>query len=373
LAETTLARPTSEARWLAERSVELILQNQAPSGAYVASPNFPVYQYCWLRDGAFIADAMSAAGQRESAAAFFDWCRKVMERHTERIVELVGRRHAGEMIAVTDLLHTRYTLDGVEGDDDWPNLQLDGYGAWLSALGAHVTRSGTASEREAFAPSVETTARYLLAFWDHPCYDCWEENPAQVHVSTLAAIHAGLRVSADWPGVASEVQANAISALEQIERRVREEGTRDGHLVKWLGGSELDASLIFCATPYGLFAPDDPLMRATVGALSGDLAHLGVHRHGADDYFGGGEWILLAAALGSHLMAVGDVAGARAQLTWVIRQADEDGYLPEQVSQHLLHPESYRLWVDRWGPVARPLLWSHAMYLNLYGELGLQM
>jgi GH15 family glucan-1,4-alpha-glucosidase len=27
-----------------------------------------------------------------------------------------------------DLLHTRYTLDAVEGADDWPNVQLDGFG-----------------------------------------------------------------------------------------------------------------------------------------------------------------------------------------------------------------------------------------------------
>ncbi len=27
-------------------------------------------------------------------------------------------------------------------------------------------------------------------------------------------------------------------------------------------------------------------------------------------------------------------------------------------------------WIDRWGPVATPLLWSHAMVLRLGLELG---
>jgi GH15 family glucan-1,4-alpha-glucosidase len=39
-------------------SVAAILRNQHPSGAIVASPDFSQYQYCWLRDGSFIAHAL---------------------------------------------------------------------------------------------------------------------------------------------------------------------------------------------------------------------------------------------------------------------------------------------------------------------------
>ncbi len=354
---------------LATRSIELIRRHQAPTGAYLASPNFAVYRYSWLRDGAFVADAMSRAGEGDSANAFLEWCRVIVERRAVRIAELVARRASGAEIAVTDFLHTRYTVDGRETDAEWWNHQLDGYGAWLWVLGAHRDRAGADAEPPRFSSAVEATARYLLAFWDHPCYDAWEENGDQVHVPTLAAIAAGLRVAAAWPGVASAVQVAAGAAVEAIERRVRSDGVRDGHLVKWLGGSELDASLLFCAEPYRLFAPGDPLMRATVEALAPDLAHGGVHRHRADVFFGGGEWILLAAVLGSYHTALGDVDAAAAQLDWVVAQADADGNLPEQASQHLLHPSSFAEWVERWGPVARPLLWSHAMFLNLYGEL----
>jgi hypothetical protein len=44
--------------------------------------------------------------------------------------------------------------------------------------------------------------------------------------------------------------------------------------------------------------------------------------------------------------------------------------LPEQVDGHLLAPEYRQEWIDRWGPVATPLLWSHAMVLRLAAELG---
>lgn len=355
---------------LARRSVQIINDNQAASGAYLAAPGFPVYRFSWLRDGAFIADAMSRSGESASAASFFGWCARVVEGRADRISDLVARRETGERVPPGEMLHTRYTVDGRESDDDWWNFQMDGYGAWLWALGAHAARADGRLDAKALTPAVEATGRYLVAFATEPGYDCWEENPEHVHTATLAAIAAGLRVVAGWPGVAAGVADAADRQVRVIEARVRAEGVRDGHLVKWLLGGDLDASLLFCAVPYRLFDPTDPLMRATVDALLPRLAHGGVHRHLADVFYGGGEWVLLAAALGSYLVAVGDLPAAHEQLGWVVAQADADGNLPEQVSQHLLHPAAFSEWVERWGPVARPLLWSHAMYLGLLHDLA---
>ena len=44
---------------------------------------------------------------------------------------------------------------------------------------------------------------------------------------------------------------------------------------------------------------------------------------------------------------------------------------PSRSPDHLLHPDIAPEWIDRWGPVATPLLWSHGMYLILADELGL--
>lgn len=356
---------------LAERSVEIIRANQAPTGAYLASPNFPVYRYSWLRDGAFIADSMSRLGYDDSASAFFEWCRQVVEERVDRIDDLIRRRRDGETIKDNEYLHTRYTIDGEEGDDEWWNHQLDGYGAWLWALGAHHARSGLGDATALrFAPSVEATARYLIEFWDLPCYDCWEESGDQIHVATLAAIAAGLKTSALWPGVSVQVRSRAETVVAEIGNLILDRGISNGHLVKWLGDRELDASLLFCAIPYRLVSPEGPVMRATVAELSERLVHQGIYRHLDDRYFGGGEWVLLTALLGSYLMAVGDVTGAQSKLDWVAAQATDDGWLPEQASSHLLHPRQFEEWEQRWGPVATPLLWSHAMYLNLYHELN---
>jgi len=56
-------------------------------------------------------------------------------------------------------------------------------------------------------------------------------------------------------------------------------------------------------------------------------------------------------------------------LSWIEKQADEDGNLPEQVPNNLNDPDYYPIWIQKWGEIAKPLLWSHAMYLILDKEL----
>src|SRR4051812_5575506 len=92
---------------LARASIDIILANQAPSGAYLASPAFPVYRYSWLRDGAFIADAMSRVGEVASAEAFLGWCAATVHARRDRIDSLVARAARGDTILATEHLHTR--------------------------------------------------------------------------------------------------------------------------------------------------------------------------------------------------------------------------------------------------------------------------
>jgi GH15 family glucan-1,4-alpha-glucosidase len=97
----------------------------------------------------------------------------------------------------------------------------------------------------------------------------------------------------------------------------------------------------------------------------------GVHRFAADVFYGGGQWLLLSCLLGWNRAVVGDRDGALRSLVWAADHAQPSGDMPEQVADHLLHPEHRDEWLTRWGPVACPLLWSHGMYLILADELGL--
>jgi GH15 family glucan-1,4-alpha-glucosidase len=90
---------------------------------------------------------------------------------------------------------------------------------------------------------------------------------------------------------------------------------------------------------------------------------LGYHRHLVDEYYGGGEWSVLAGLIGWARLLNG--LDATPQRAWIESQADSDGALPEQAGEQL-RPSLYGTWVERWGRPAVPLLWSHAMYLILY-------
>ncbi len=348
---------------LAATSLDLIESLQHSSGAYPASPDYPVYGFSWLRDGAFIADAMSRAGRVASAERFFAWCAGVIDARAGRIASLVARAETGEPVADTELLPTRYTLEGADSDEPWENFQLDGYGTWLWALLAHRTRQPVGGP-EPYTSAVSSTVDYLVAFGSRPCYDWWEEFAAERHVSTLAAVAAGLRAATGLLADPTRVPA-AATAATALESLIASDGTIDGHLTKWLGSTAVDGSLLACITSFATVEPGSPVAEATYERVLADLLKGGVYRYRGDTFYGGGEWLILTAWLGWYETITGRDVQAQARLRWIAAQATPEGLLPEQVSGATQDPSFIPQWLDRWGPVATPLLWSHAMFVTL--------
>ncbi|MFC6325923.1 glycoside hydrolase family 15 protein [Microbacterium koreense] len=363
------ATPRTDLRNVLDTSRALITTLQEPNGAYPASPSFSAYRgYCWLRDGAFIADGVSAVGAIDSATAFFDWCQRVIVRYEDRIGEIVAAAAAGDPLADEAMLPARFTFSGELGHDEWWDFQLDGYGTWLWAADAHARRHGLDPRR--WRRGAELTVDYLLSSWQRPCFDWWEEHDEHVHISTLGCVAAGLRAAADGSLIgldrASDARATADAVVDEILTR----GVSDGHLVKWVGAKTVDASLSAVIAPLGVFASDSHITERTLAAVERELCvQDGVHRFRADTFYGGGRWPLLSCFLGLAHAARGDRERARQLLDWAVSTVSEEGTLPEQVDGHLLFPDRRAEWVERWGDVANPLLWSHAMVLRLAAQL----
>ena len=292
---------------LVARSVEVILEGQAAAGAYAASPTFPQYRgFCWFRDGAFVAEAMSRMGETESAEQFFDWC-----------AEIILRDPSGPW-------DSRYRLDGsTDPVAWWPHRQFDGLGLWVWAMENHIERHRVASR---WGDAANATQVFLAEHWNEPCHDWWEERSG-VHAATLGCIWAALR---------SDEIASRVRATRERER--------------------LDGSHAFLVV----------LGLAGVDVLAQLECELGYHRHLQDDYYGGGEWPVLAGLIGWARLVNG--LDATPQLAWIESHEEGDGVLPEQAGEQL-RPPLYDKWVARWGPPAVPLLWSHAMYLVLQALL----
>ena len=361
---------------LVERSLEVILENQAPSGAFIASPNFPSYAFCWFRDGAYTAYALDLYGEHESARRFHAWAADVINRQSAGVQRALQKTAAGHPLGNDDILHTRYTLAGEpDSKGDWPNFQLDGLGAWLWALSAHQRLAGGALPGD-WSCAANLAARYLAGLWQLPCYDCWEEFPRQVHPHTLAAIYGGLCAFSDLMSAKSvgTSEKSTVTDIADTSKYIRsfllENALANGCWQKYLGNPQVDASLLGLSTPYRVVEPNDPRMRRTVEKIEADLLRGGVFRYATDTYFGGGQWLLLAAWLGWYWCEAGQPDKAQALCVWIEAQADERGWLPEQVSNLLIDPSFYAPWLQRWGPVANPLLWSHANYLILCNQMN---
>jgi GH15 family glucan-1,4-alpha-glucosidase len=353
---------------MVETSCQLATRYQAASGAFPASPAYAVYTYCWLRDGSFTAEGLSRHGHHDSAEAFHRWCARLLRDRAAQVQELAAGIRSGRPVPARPLLPARYTLDGHDSHEPWWDFQLDGFGTWLWALAAHLDRAGR--DAAPYRDAIATAVRYLACLWEQPCYDWWEEHAEHRHVSTLASIAAGMTAALGLGTLDDDLATQAGEVNARVRATVQARGKRDGHLVKWLNGLDVDGSLLAC---HSLLATTGGAEEAaTLAAVERDLVRdYGVYRYLGDTFYGGGRWPVLSGFLGLAYARAGRVPEARAALSWIASTANGDGELPEQVGP-LLHPDREAEWIERWGSVATPLLWSHGMYLMLADELGVR-
>ena len=91
-----MEQANSQFEELVATSVRAMLASQRPNGALIASPDFAQYQYCWLRDGAFIAYALDRAGEHDSSDRFHRWCASSVDNIAPLMEAAVERARLGK-------------------------------------------------------------------------------------------------------------------------------------------------------------------------------------------------------------------------------------------------------------------------------------
>ncbi len=147
------------------------------------------YSYLWPRDGAFVADALDAAGFPDVSRSFFEFCSR-----------LITRRGM--------FLH-KYTPDGspasswhpwvdAKGKPQMP-IQEDETALVVWALWRHYVRYRDIEfVRPLWVKLVQPAAEFLCRYRDPdtklplPSYDLWEERWG-IHAFTVATVYAGLK------------------------------------------------------------------------------------------------------------------------------------------------------------------------------------
>lgn len=346
------------ARDLYHRSVFVMRACTSQNGSIIASPDTrslswggDTYNYCWWRDGAYIAKAMDESGLYELSNRFLAFAQQC--QHED------------------GYWPHRHFPDGTFGST-WhppPFIQVDQTGSILSAAWHHFKRRGDMDLLLERWPMIKDAANFLVRFRDPETglpaasWDLWEERFG-IHTYSVAAVIHGLerasRISAELGKDPSRWRDAAREMQEQAMKHLWDPGK--GHFVRSLAprDDKADASVLM-ALKLGLVPWTDPKARATVDRIETKLwskAHGGLARYEGDQYFGAeNPWIICTLWLAEAKLAYGDTARARELIQWCVKHASPTGLLPEQVDSKTGQPTS-----------VTPLAWSHSTFVDVVNK-----
>lgn len=366
-----------------ERSLLVIRTQIDNEGAILAANDSDIssavrdtYSYMWPRDGALVANALTRAGYVDLSRAFYNFCQRVLTPQGY-------------------LLH-KYNPDGSlasswhpwrrDGEKTLP-IQEDETALVLWSLWQHFARFGDVYFiKPLYRALINPMADFLAEYRDPetglplPSYDLWEERYG-VLGWTVGATWGGLEAGAKFAEafgefdrakkyrqVADEIKqaTNQYLWLEDEPRFARMiNRTPDG---EWEIDAVIDASLVGL-WQYGMYAPDDPKIIATMQAIKDRLWVKtkvgGVARYENDNYHQvsqeiedvpGNPWFITTLWLAEWLAVTAKSTQALDEslelLQWVAERALSSGILAEQVHPYTNDPLS-----------VSPLTWSHAAFV----------
>ena len=420
----------------------LVVRTQIDNGGAITAANDSdimqfnrdTYSYLWPRDGAFVADAMDAAGFPHIARSFFRFCCETLEEGGY-------------------FLH-KYNPDGSTASSWHPwvangrtqlPIQEDETALVIWALWRHFVRyRDIETVRPMWASLIRPACDFMLRYRDPdthlplPSYDLWEERYG-VHAFTVATVYGGLK--AGWQfavcfGDTKRAAAYAQAADDmkiafakhfwhdphgRLVRRITpvdEERTARfmddviagrspaadlGHLdadpapgdapadparskpVAFDIDDQLDSSM-FAIFATGLMTPDDPKLVATMDAIEQQLTVKtdvgGLARYRADYYHAvsddydripGNPWFICTLWLAQwHTARAHDTDALRSALPFLQWAVDHAN--PSGVLAEQAHPETGE-------PMSVcPLTWSHATvvatvvtYLHKFEDLAMEL
>lgn len=372
-----LSRLPDEILDLYRRSLLVVATQCDRGGAVLAANDSDIqwahndhYSYTWMRDGAFVCDAMDRAGFPELTRRFLTFSNEVI-------------RDGGYF------LH-KYNPDGSPAPlwqpwirDGKPQLpiQEDETALVLWLVNRHYQRTRDLDLLRAVYPRlVVAAANFLAAFRDpetglpQPSFDLWEERQG-VFTFTCAAVWAALTAAADLAGLFNEQDrrtewskaADEVRAAMQKHLWIENEGRFARGFVLAEDGSlafdtTVDASA-FAAFYLGVFPAQSALIDGTMRAIRERLTvHTeigGIARYEGDAYHriyedSANPWVLCTLWLAEHEVARGNVQAALDLVRWARAKATRSMVLPEQIDPH-----------DGQHVSVAPLTWCHAQVISV--------
>jgi GH15 family glucan-1,4-alpha-glucosidase len=321
----------------------------APTGASVAAATTSLpeeiggirnwdYRFCWIRDSAFLIDALLRLGCRAEAQALFWWFMQATALTSPRLqvlYRLDGGPHAAEQTLPLD--GYRGSRPVRVGNGAVTQYQLDLYGdlletIWLYAKGEHRLDVDTGIR-------VAEMADHVCNIWRQPDSGIWEVRDQPRHfthskVMCWVALDRAIRLAEENDVPRAHVarwKREAAAIAEFVESQCWSKARQS--FVQYAGGHALDASLLMLSL-MGYGGADNPRVLATVDAVARDLRRGPfVYRYLNDDGLPGSEGCFLNCSfwLVGALARGGKIADARALMTDLLSSANDVGLYAEEI------------------------------------------
>lgn len=338
------------------------------------------YTYMWPRDAAFIVTSLDKAGYTEVTRPFFKFCLDVI--HPDGYLH--HRFNADRSLGST--WHS--TVDQEEWLQDkilQLPIQEDESAGVLVALWNHYQVSKDLEFiEELYRPFIEKIAQFLVNFRNSetklplPSYDLWEEKLG-ISTYTCSAVYGGLVAAAKFSellGKRNHMRAYLKAAKEikqalkdnlyseKLKAFVRQVSSKDGKLIH---DETIDASSLFGLWYFGVLSQDDPKFVSTqqqmINRLTNPTSLGGIIRYEQDRYFASTKlsnpWFITTMWEAQRILdnpnfSLKDFKNVENIINWVLEHQYKSGVLAEQ-----LHPNTGQ------SLSATPLVWSHAVYVDL--------
>ena len=322
----------------------------SPSGAVAAAATTSLpetvggernwdYRFCWVRDSAFLLDALVELGCGAEADAFFWWLMHASQLTHPRL-QVLYRLNGGANAPERALPLEGYRCSAPVrvGNAAVDQLQLDIYGdllqtAWLYA------RAGRDVDRD-IGRRLAATADLVCDIWRSPDSGIWEVRSRPVHFTQSkmmcwVALDRATRLAAAGhipDRHASRWRAEADAIRRFVEGRCFSE--RKGSYVRAAGGDELDASLLL-GLLFGYIDPKSQQAHGTIDALRRELGRGPfLYRYTGEDGLAGSEGAFLTCSfwMVDALARAGRLDEAAATMEELLGMANDVGLYAEEIN-----------------------------------------
>ena len=313
------------------------------------------YRYCWIRDAAMSASALTRLGSGNEAIDLLDWLLGVIKNndvnpnqlsplYTVEGQPLPPEETLEELAGYADSRPVRV------GNEACVQLQLDVFGPVAELI--HQIASADPALPVKYWRLLEDLVDAVEQRWMEPDQGMWEIRSAPRHhthskVMCWLTVDRAIRTGADIDG--SE-RPDWVDLRERIRDDIMANSWNDevAAFTTAYDGTDLDASVLAIGLS-GLVEPHDPRFAATVAAVDRSLRHNEtVYRYKHDDGISGAEggFNLMTSWLIDAKILIGDLDEARSLFESYLALAGPTGLIPEEVDPTTRsglgnHPQAY--------------------------------